>query len=568
MEEADVVIIGAGVYGITNASTYHRLHPEAKILIVDSANSVGGPWAPDRVFPGLKTNNLWGMYEHPEFPMDLERFGVKAGEHIPAEKMLEYLRALAEWADITQFLKLNTAVESIEQVGQGWKLNCVSVTGESKPIEIKTPKLIIAMGITHKPYMPRYSASQEFESLIIHSKDFPAHFNEIVQPDRHTVIVGSGKSAWDVAYACAKQPNSTATILIRPSGNGPVWMAPSHVTPLTLWLEKLIFTRFFGFMSPCPWAETRGIEGWLRYFFQNTWLGRKATSGFWYVLGEDAISLMKLDAHPETKKLRPWRGAFEVGNALSIHNYPTSFFDLVREGRIKIVFDEISSFENTDDVRLKSGTTLTAQAIVYATGWISENTLPFTNVSAPLGLPSTAPLSPSEQSLISQTEQSLLAQFPYLRTRDTSRTHHIDPAQRHTQRVDTAQQPYRLHRFIVPPALLESRSLAFAGALMCLGTTTCAYLQSLWITKYLDGSLALPAASPEQIRADTYRDSQYCAIRGAMSHGRVLPDVVFDSLSYFDVLCRDLGVEGKRKGWGFGEVVKSYGPQDYRGVLE
>ncbi|KAF1844024.1 flavin-binding monooxygenase-like protein-like protein [Cucurbitaria berberidis CBS 394.84] len=572
MEDAELVIIGAGMYGLTSASTYHRLHPEAKILILDSSPAIGGPWAPHRIFPGLKTNNQWGMYAHPDFPMDEEKFGVKKGEHIPAEKVLEYLNAFAEWSGITKFLRLKTVVGVIEKDGEDWNLHCTSSSSTpSNPFNVRTKKLIIAVGSTNKPHIPKYSTSTSFDPLVIHSKDFPRHFKEIVQPNMHTLVIGSGKSAWDVAYACATQPSSSATILIRPSGNGPMWMTPSHVTPLTLWLEKLVFTRFFGFMSPCPWASTSGIEGWLRSFLQGTWLGRKITGAFWNILGEDAIALNKLNEHPETKKLRPWRGAFEVGNGLSIHNYSTNFFDLVREGRINIVIDEIESLEEGREVRMKSGEKIKVDAVVCATGWEVGNTFKFKpdGLERELGMPSTSPLDNDEEKLIQKTEEELYTRFPYLRERDTGRTHHPDPSLRYTQdqAVDKNQQPYRLYRFIVPPAMLQDRSVAIAGALMCLGSFSCAYIQSLWITSYFDGTLNF--ASGEQIRAETLRDTQYCAIRGAMGYGRTLPDLVFDSLPYFDVLLGDLGFTGKRKGGllGLRECVKSYGPEDYRGLL-
>ena len=74
---------------------------------------------------------------------------------------------------------------------------------------------------------------------------------------------------------------------------------------------------------------------------------------FWNILGEDAIALNGMDKHPETKKLRPWRGAFEVGNALSIHNYPNSFFEMVKEGKIKVIIDDIASLYGEQQVILK-----------------------------------------------------------------------------------------------------------------------------------------------------------------------------------------------------------------------
>jgi cation diffusion facilitator CzcD-associated flavoprotein CzcO len=184
------------------------------------------------------------MYEHPDFPMEEKKLGIKKGEHVPAKKMLEYLEALVKESGIGKFLRLNTKVDLVEKTGDDWLLHCVSsLSGE--PHTITTPKLIIAVGNTNKPKMPNPTSSA-FEPPVLHSKEFPAHVSSVAKADSHTLVVGGGKSAWDVAYACATQPDSTSTLLIRPSGNGPAWMTPSHVTPFTLWLEKLVFTRFFG----------------------------------------------------------------------------------------------------------------------------------------------------------------------------------------------------------------------------------------------------------------------------------------------------------------------------------
>lgn len=567
MEDVDLIIIGAGVHGLTMAATYHRIHPEAHLVIVDSAPSIGGTWGSDRIFSGLKTNNQLGTLEHPDFPMD-EKFGVQPGEHIPAETMLAYLNAFVDWSGIWNFLNLNTAVEYVQREDQGWIVQCI---GEQR-IQFRAKRLVLASGHTNKPHLPAIPKSAEFRPPTVHSKHFAEQHSVIVQPAKHTLIVGGGKSAWDAAYACAIQPDSRVTVLIRPSGHGPVWMTPSHVTPARLWLEKLVFTRFFGFMSPCPWAETSGLEGWLRSFFQSTWLGRKITAGFWHILGEDAVSLSGLDQHPETKKMRPWRGAFEVGGALSIHNYSSSIYDLVRDGKIRIVFDEIIRLEGESLVRLQRQGTMNVDAVIYATGWKAGSSLTFkpADLATELGMPRRGTLSTKEFALIQTTQDYLHSSYPFLRDRNTSRTMHYDPSLRDTQDEDTTQQPYRLHRFIAPLSFLTDRTVAFSGALYCLGTFPCAYLQSLWITAYFDDVLPAPFVSPATLRKETYRYTQYCALRGAMSHGRVFPDLVFDSLPYFDQLLGDLGMSGKRKGgrWSFGEVVKSYGPEDYKGLLD
>lgn len=64
----------------------------------------------------------------------------------------------------------------------------------------------------------------------------------------------------------------------------------------------------------------------------------------------------------------PWRGAFEIGTSLGVHNYPTNFYDLVREGKVKIVFDEVQRFQAGREVVLESGR-MEVDAVVCATGW-------------------------------------------------------------------------------------------------------------------------------------------------------------------------------------------------------
>lgn len=327
------------------------------------------------------------MFEHPDFPMDEETYGVKKGEHIPAETMLKYLSDFVEANDISGCLRLNTHVDFVKKEGAIWHVRCTSANSYS--YSMLTTKIIIATGITNKANMPSYATHKSFVPPLIHSKDFPSHFTHIVKPNTHTLVIGAGKSAWDVSYACATQPNSSATILIRPSGNGPNWLVPSHVTPLRLWLEKLVFTRFFGYMSPCPWATMTGIDGWTRAFLHGTWLGRKIVAGFWKVLGDDAIALNKLHDHPETRKLVPWRGAFEVANCLGIHNYPSDFFELVRSGKIRVVIDEVESFAEGNEVVFNSGEMLEVDAVVCATGWEVGHSIRFEpqGLEEKMGLP-------------------------------------------------------------------------------------------------------------------------------------------------------------------------------------
>jgi hypothetical protein len=123
----------------------------------------------------------------------------------------------------------------------------------------------------------------------------------------------------------------------------------------------------------------------------------------------------------------------------------------------------------------------------------------------------TRPPTTQEADLIHTTSTHLLQQYPIL-GRDTGRTNHPNPSQRSTQPLASTQQPFRLHRFMVPPAFLSDRSIAFAGAMYTLGTFPLAYIQSLWIAAYFDDKLTVSLPSPEKTLEETYLHTQYCAL--------------------------------------------------------
>ncbi|KAI0867577.1 hypothetical protein GGS24DRAFT_515151 [Hypoxylon argillaceum] len=79
MEHFDIIIVGAGLHGLAIARTLVDASPNGpkRLIILDEGRSIGGTWAAERLYPGLKTNNVVGSYEFSDFPMDLERYGLE-----------------------------------------------------------------------------------------------------------------------------------------------------------------------------------------------------------------------------------------------------------------------------------------------------------------------------------------------------------------------------------------------------------------------------------------------------------------------------------------------------------
>ncbi|KAJ9617259.1 hypothetical protein H2200_000980 [Cladophialophora chaetospira] len=553
MDVLDLIVIGTGWFGLAAAKTYIELHPAHNVVVLEANSTVGGVWAQDRLYPGLKSNNMLGTYEYPDFPMDQATYGVKPGEHIPGTVLHRYFTDYAHKSGVFSRIQFNTKVDSAEPTEEGgWLLKTTS----SEEKTFTTKKLIVATGLTSQPYITKIPGMQDFQGRLFHARDFAKNGDTLKQA-KNAVVVGGAKSAWDVAYAYATS-GVQVDMVMRESGHGPVWMAPPYVTPLKKWLEKLVHTRFLTWLSPCIWGAEDGYA-FIRKFLHSTLIGRGIVSTFWKILGSDVIALNKYDSHPELQKLKPWDPAFYVGSSLSIHNYPTSFFDLVREGKVRVHVDEITGF-GPQTMSLKSGETLKADVVVLATGWRKEPALQFLHgAEADVGLHHPPP---DLEELTKEADKAILQRFPSLKTQPARKT---QIAQTMQERLN---QPFRMYRFMIPPAMVPRRNLAFAGMLSCITTSVVATVQALWICAFFDGRLDRLPSSQDDIRWQTVLHSQFGKWRYPTSYGPSFPDFVFDAVPYLDMLLRDLNLESHRKKGRLADIFDPYGPEDYIGLVD
>ncbi|KAL4890681.1 hypothetical protein BDV59DRAFT_204158 [Aspergillus ambiguus] len=578
MESVDVTVIGAGWSGLAALKTYHQVHPSASILLLESASSVGGVWAKHRLYSGLKSNNMRGTYEFSDFPMD-DSFGVQEGEHIPGSVIQQYMEKFLEHFDLTQYLRLNTKVRIADRNDDDtWTLSISSPAGDST---IHSKKLIVCTGITSQPFLPSFTGEEAFNAPLFHCRDLLQYQDALLQPGKRITVFGVTKSAWDAVYAAATA-GAHVDWVIRENGHGPCWMAPPYVTPLKKWLEKLVTTRFLTFFSPCIWGDADTNTG-PRGFLHNTWVGRKVVDSFWSVLANDVIQLNSYDAHPETAKLKPWISPFWIASGLSILNYPTNFFDLVKDGKVRIHIDQISHLSD-HNVHLASAsdTPLGSDALICATGWQATPNIEFrpASLDTTLGFPWAPDSLPEELTKAADTE--ILRRFPRLVDQPTPAN--PSPYAPLTDNAPaTARHPFRLARFMVPPGLASSRSIAFMGITMTINTTMVAQAQALWIAAYFgekltptpretcpDGVKAALSNTDESTDVDllweTALHSQFGVHRYPGGFGKRNPDFVFDALPYIDMLLTDLGLDIRRKGamkW-----FEPYGMEDYRGLVD
>ncbi|KAK2593874.1 hypothetical protein QQS21_008394, partial [Conoideocrella luteorostrata] len=546
-----------------------------KILILEADSSCGGTWSRDRLYPGLKSNNLRGSYEYPDFPMSEDVYGVQDGQHIPAAVLHRYLTDFARQFGVLARTRFNTRVDALQaKKDHTWDVHISPSSGchspeTGSPEVLPAKKIIIATGLTSRPNIPSYPGQETLTSTFFHAKEF-CHRSDTVDSCENAVVIGAGKSAFDCAYAFATEGSKAQVqLVIRPTGQGPVWLCPPYVTPFKRAMEELLNTRLLTWFSPCPWGGEDGF-GLARGFLHGTAVGRFLTRNFWAALSSEVVESHGYNDHPELFKLKPWQSAFWTGSGVGIHNYPTNFFDLVKQGKISVHVADVASVGGTS-IHLTDGSTLDdVDVVVCATGWTKESTIRFIDCE-PSSCITRLPAS-DKQALLSAADSSILSAFPILKDQPVLRHHTAAPAAAAAttsrKQKKHGREPFRNYRFIVPPDHVPHRNIAYAGMVSTVSTAMFANAQALWIAAFFDGKLRRGPKTQEEVTKEVLLHTEFGKWRYPCGYGAELPDFAFDSLPYVDLLLNDLGLKPHRKATQLMELTEPYKPWDYKGLVD
>ncbi|RDW88948.1 hypothetical protein BP6252_00980 [Coleophoma cylindrospora] len=556
MEEFDIVIVGAGVFGLPVAKTYLEVHPGARLLMLDEGQSVGGTWSQERLYDELRTNNLVGMSEFSDFPMDFETFGVAVGSHVPGAVMHKYLTAYTKHFGFFDKIRFGASVKTAEmKEDDSWVVTYDLLDTEEgerqRQEKVLAKKLVLAIGTTSKPHIPKFEGAEKFGGHFFHFKELSNRQTEMSEAE-NVIVIGGSKSACDVAYLNAVNGRHVDWV-IRASGRGPAWLAEPYVSPAQLQFEKLATTRAMSFLIPSYASDGYWL---IRKLLHDNPIGRAILRGFFGFIHSDILETGRYHAHPETKKLIPPASVIWNGTSVGIFNYPKDFFEMVRKGLVDVHIEDIDMLLD-NGMRLANGTEIKADVIVCATGWENTPTLKI----LPAALTDKCGLStvPPDADIVRAADQELMQKYPELRDQP--------PAGGKIGEREREQSSWRLYRGIAPPAFIQSHNLAYNGMNVSLRGFLVGEISALWITAFLDGKLAAVLPSEEDAAWDALLESRFYRYRSPNGLGPKYIDMVFELMPYVDQLMRDLGLNATRKrGWR--ELFEFYHTPDYKGVVQ
>jgi cation diffusion facilitator CzcD-associated flavoprotein CzcO len=347
MKSKEICVIGAGISGLVTAKTF--IEDGYNVTIFEKKEELGGVWEKSRTYPGLSSQNTSDTYCFSDYPMP------KSYPDWPsAEEIRTYLTSYAKHFRVIDKIRFQTEVISVSQksgTDPKWVVTVKSTDANYKQIQEESYEfdfIFVCNGIFSQPNLPSFVDQEKFTSsggLILHSTEIN---DTSIIADKRVVVVGSGKSACDIANVAAKTAKE-CTLVFRQA----IWQIPRYLLGLvnfkhllsTRWAEALFIYRKMGKFETILHTTGKPLV-WCFWRIVETFINLQ--------LGLDACG-MKPEHHIERREC-------------SVLVSPPGFIQHIHSGKIKAIKSSIAKFV-PGGLELVNGEKIPADVVIFGTGF-------------------------------------------------------------------------------------------------------------------------------------------------------------------------------------------------------
>ena len=153
-QQADVVIVGAGILGINQL--YRAVQAGYSVRLLEQAGGVGGTWYWNR-YPGCRFDSESYTYGY-LFSEELWQEWDWSQEFAPQPETERYLNHVVDKFDLRRHIRLNSKVTSAvwDEVSASW------TTGTEDGFQIRSRYLISTTGVLSVPQYPDVPGREDF----------------------------------------------------------------------------------------------------------------------------------------------------------------------------------------------------------------------------------------------------------------------------------------------------------------------------------------------------------------------------------------------------------------------
>jgi len=196
----DVIIIGAGIAGITTAYYLQENFPDIKYKIIESRKDLGGTWDQMK-FPGVRADNDMYTYGFSFNPWQGPIIG-------KGQDIKNYINDTAVKFNIKEHILFDTQVES-----SSWKDNRWTTKTNRKNFTSQYAIFCTGSRDRKNPHLPKFKDEDKYQGKIVHTQAW----GDTDYKDKIVTIIGSGCTAITMAPSIIKEAKKVTLVQRSPA---------------------------------------------------------------------------------------------------------------------------------------------------------------------------------------------------------------------------------------------------------------------------------------------------------------------------------------------------------------